>query len=112
MSVIDYMLKTHGRKTVTLSTVIIVGFLGWGGMEVGWIPMPASRAYVDFTVDLHTKGLSYLVEKELALDLDNLKLQQCDGDVTLGGILFRLEEQFVDLIGRSYVHKSCVQLQQ
>ena len=102
----EYVLKTHGRKTVTLGTVLLVGIVGWGGMEIGWIPVPASREYVNISVAESTKGLSYLVEKELAIDLDNLKLQECDG-INNTGPLARLEQEFVNLIGRRYVHKSC-----
>ena len=109
MSISELLLTKHGAKAVTLSTVIIVGMLGWGGMEIGWIPTPASQQFVLEVVAENTKGLNYLVEKELRKDLDFLKKQQCNG-LAVGGPLGRTEQEFRDLLGRSYAHRQCSDL--
>ena len=109
MSISELLLTKHGGKTVTLSALAIVGVIGWGGMEIGWIPTPASQQFVLEVVADNTKGLNYLVERELKQDLDFLKKQQCNG-LPVGGPLSRTEEEFRDLLGRSYVHRQCTDL--
>lgn len=109
MSVSGYLIEKHGGKTVTFTTIAVVMALGWGGMEIGWVPTPASQQFVLEVVADNTKGLNYLVESALKEDLDFLKKQQCNG-LAVGGPLGRTEQEFRDLLGRSYVHRQCTDL--
>lgn len=108
---VSTLLKTHGGKTVTISFSTLAALV-WLGTEAGYVPVPATRDYVDQVVGEQTKGLDYLVRKELEHDLDVLNyVVACMGDVRQGGALRRLEEQYLEWFEVSYRHKSCEQLE-
>ena len=112
MSLFDTLLVEHGRKTVTVTSIVLLVGLVFGGQQIGWIPVIATTAYVDTVVAESTKGLSYIVEKEITEDLDGLRLQWCDGNSQLSGAISRLEDEFEELVGKVYVHKTCTALRE
>ena len=109
----DLILKKHGGKTVTLGSTAFL-LLAWVGQttEVINVPVPATRAYVDETVGEKTKGLDYLVRKELEHDLDVLHYAtNCMRNGLTAGALRRLEEQYVEYFEQRYTHRPCEALE-
>ena len=109
----DLLLKKHGGKTVTLGSTAFV-LLAWIGQatEVIELPVPATREYVDEVVGEKTKGLDYLVRKELEHDLDVLNFATvCMRNGLTAGALRRLEEQYQEFFGQRYQHRLCEALE-
>ena len=74
--------------------------------------IPASRAYVMAQIVQQTKGLPFLVESALSSDLDQQKfLVDCMHKSNFEGTLKRLEDEYYELMGHRYQHKSCVDLE-
>jgi hypothetical protein len=108
---VTQLMKEHGGKTMTISFSTVFALL-WIGAQYGVVPMPASRAYVDTVVGEKTKGLDYLVRKELEHDLDVLNYStNCMRNFGQVGALRRLEQQYEEWFEQSYVHRPCEQLE-
>jgi hypothetical protein len=110
---VNHLMKEHGGKTVTISVGTIVAAL-WLGADLNlWeIPIPASRGYVQAQIAQSTKGLDYLVRKELEHDLDVLNYSTtCMHNASQAGAMRRLEEQYSEWFKERYSHKSCEQLE-
>lgn len=97
---------------MTLSTVVFIGTLVWGGMQADILPTPATKEYVNAQITQATKGLPYLVRSSIEKDLDNARyLVVCMHRAENQGALARLEDQYKELVGSYYQHKTCSDLE-
>lgn len=102
----------HKGKTVTVSISTLVALLVMGA-NAGFVPVPATQAYVDAKVTQATKGLPYLVKKEVEADVDLTWYDViCMREFQKQGVLNQMVTQYRDLVGEPYQPKTCEELQQ
>lgn len=107
MPPIDYLMEKHGGKTVTFGTLLVTGMLYWGGASLGIAPLPATQEFVHREIAAATKGLDYLVRKELEEDLIAVQKEVCMGNASQEGVLLRLELEYFNLLGERYTRLTC-----
>lgn len=96
---------------MTISAGTLIAFM-FVGVEAGVVPIPATQQFVTQAISDATKGLEYLVKKELAHDLDVLRFTTaCMRDMRHLGALSRLEQDYIELFREPYEHKSCEELE-
>lgn len=97
---------------MSISTIIALMAIGVQA-DLIYVPVPATREYVDGAIAQSTKGLDYLVRTSLEKDLDALNyLVTCMRQPQHTGALRRIEDEYEELLGERYQHKTCAQLEQ
>jgi hypothetical protein len=110
-ALLQLLLKQHGGKTMTGSALTFL-LVAWTGMESGWLPTPASQAYVDQAIATGTKGLDYIVKQAIEADVDLAAYEvNCMSEWQKQSQLDRLKGQYRELVGEPYVDKSCEELE-
>jgi hypothetical protein len=108
---LQLLLKQHGGKTMA-GTVLTFLLVAWTGVEGGWIPVPATRAYVDSAITTGTKGLDYLVKQAVEADVDMVAYEvECMRETWKQSQLNRLKEQYRELTSEEYQNKTCDELE-
>jgi hypothetical protein len=110
-ALLQILIKQHGGKTMFGSALTFL-LVAWTGMEAGWIPTPATRAYVDQAITTGTKGLDYIVKQAIEADVDVVAYEvTCMRETWKQSQLNRLRDQYRDLVGENYPEKNCDELE-